>query len=76
MWNLRKLQWKVQWRRSSMCASAQAKTILGVADKLIALGRRGIKDTRGRHPSVIRPAVPVPAADVKVEGDKAPVPDK
>lgn len=59
-----------------MCASAQAKTILGVADKLIALGRRGIKDTRGRHPSVVRPAAAAPAADVKAEGDKPPVADK
>ena len=45
-----------------MCALLQAKTILAVADKLIALGRRGIKDTRGRHPSVVRPAAAAAAA--------------
>ena len=55
----------------------QAKTILGVADKLVALGRRGIKDSRGRAPSFLRASTAAaPSAEQKVEGDQPRAPEK
>jgi hypothetical protein len=61
---------------SAVLAGVQAKTILGVADKLIALGRRGIKDTRGRAPSILRAPAAAPAAEQKAEADKPRAPEK
>ena len=49
----------------------QAKTLLGLAEKLIALGRQGIKDYRGRTASIARAADPEAAAEAKAERDAA-----
>lgn len=42
-----------------------------MADKLVALGRRGIKDTRGRTANIVRAGNTTLAADAKVEAEKA-----
>lgn len=49
----------------------QAKTLLGVAEKLVKLGRRGIKDYRGRTASIVRAANAEAAAELKEKTDAA-----
>ncbi len=58
-------------KSDNICDALQAKMLLGLAEKLIKLGRHGIKDYRGRTASVARAANSEAAAEAKEKNDAA-----